>query len=408
MTQSIRVEELTPPHNQLAKHAVHIHKFGGSSLANTQCIKRVVDIIRRHCQLNDFIVVSANGDTTDALFVLYQQAIEQNTELFTSIDQLKEMQSQLISSLLNKSSAARLIEYLCADIKKLTKWLTTDPQQHQTNMLAFGELWSARLLSAVLNEQVCASYYLDAREFLTIDNEKACKVETVSSTAAFAQKTQAGKLAIITGYICQDAEGNTCTLGRNGSDYSATIMAALSGASNVTLWTDVDGIYSADPRVVPLARKLHRLPNGVAKELGRLGNPVLHAKTLQPLTNHDTHLHVASSFEPTGSGTEIGKFGQIAKQELSVTYLNDLIQAKSNSLIGDLGNQAILEFSPICADTQEGFIVISQEQQKTFTAWLGAQQIEALITPVSIIATVGHKVIYHGNVQARFKRSLKH
>jgi aspartokinase/homoserine dehydrogenase 2 len=408
MTQSNTVEPLSSGNNQLAKHAIHVHKFGGSSLATTQCIERVVDIIRQNCQLDDLVVVSANGNTTDDLFNIYELAVENGQDLLVAIEALKQSQSVLISELLNKSSAAVLIDILSDDIEQLTVWLTDQPCQYHADMLAYGELWSARLLSAVLSEQVCPSYSIDARDFLVINNDKDCAVDNQSSSKQFQQNLQKGKLAVITGYITKNAQGKTCTLGRNGSDYSATIIASLSGALNVTLWTDVDGIYSADPRVVPLARKLHRLPNGVAKELGRLGNPVLHAKTLQPLTNHSTHLHVASSFDPEISGTEIGKFGQIAKQELSVTSLNDLLLVQSTSLTGSLGEQANHEFSAICCDVKQGFIVIHQAQQKFVSQWLASHDTEVSFTPVSILAIVGHSVVNQGNIQARFKRALKH
>ena len=408
MSQSNAAEQLSSGKNQLAKHAIHVHKFGGSSLATTQCIGRVVDIIRQNCQLNDLVVVSANGNTTDELFNLYQLGVDNSVELLPALEALNKSQSALISELLNSSSAARLIDILSNDIEQLSIWLTTEPTRHLADLLAFGELWSARLLSSVLSEQVCPSYHLDARDFLVINNEKDCAVDNQQSSQQFQQQLQKGKLAVVTGYITKNAQGETCTLGRNGSDYSATIMASLSGALNVTLWTDVDGIYSADPRIVPLARKLHRLPNGVAKELGRLGNPVLHAKTLQPLTNHSTHLHVASSFDPDISGTEIGKFGQIAKQELSVTSLNDLLLVQSTSLIGSFGEQAINEFSAICSDVQQGFIVIQQAQQKLVSQWLASNDTEVSFTPVSILAIVGHSVVNQGNIQARFKRALKH
>jgi aspartokinase/homoserine dehydrogenase 2 len=408
MTQSNTVEQLSSGNNQLAKHAIHVHKFGGSSLATTQCIERVVDIIRQNCQLNDLVVVSANGNTTDDLFNIYKLALEKSDELFLAIETLEKSQSTLIGELLNPSSAADLIKVLSDDITQLTAWLSDQPSQHHADMLAFGELWSARLLSAVLSEKVCPSYAIDARDFLVINNDKDCAVDNQQSSQNFQQNLQKGKLAVITGYITKNSQGETCTLGRNGSDYSATIIASLSGALNVTLWTDVDGIYSADPRIVPLARKLHRLPNGVAKELGRLGNPVLHAKTLQPLTNHSTHLHVASSFDPEISGTEIGKFGQIAKQELSVTSLNDLLLVKSTSLAGSFGEQASNEFSAICSDVQQGFMVIHQTQQKLVSQWLASHDTEVSFTPVSIIAIVGHSVVNQGNIQARFKRALKH
>lgn len=401
--------ELQAPKNKLEKHAINVHKFGGSSLANAQCIERVLEIIRQNCQLNDIVVVSANGKTTDYLFTLLNLA--EDGDFAESIAELQAQQSTLISEILNEKNAKQLTQLLLKDIVQLTQWLSSDFIQHRNDILAFGELWSARLLSALLNEKICPSNAIDARDFLVIDNEQSCTVDHALSSAQLKTHLQFGKLAVITGYISQDTRGITCTLGRNGSDYSATIMASLVGAFNVTLWTDVDGIYSADPRVVPNARKLHRLPNGVAKELGRLGNPVLHAKTLTPLVNeslsHHCHLHVASSFDAQVQGTEIGKFGHIAKQELSVTYLNDLLLAQSASFIGDKAAQVMQEFSPICADKTQGFVVINQSQQKALSQWLASHDVEVTFRPVAIIATVGYNVAQRGDVKARFKRSLK-
>jgi aspartokinase/homoserine dehydrogenase 2 len=405
--------------NKLAKHAIQVHKFGGSSLATTKCIKRALEIIRENCQLNDIVVVSANGKTTDSLFAIYSlvektiadQGIQTSDDLTQAITELAKEQAQLITELLNDNNTKQLLLRLHKDIEQLTTWLAGDIVQHHNDILALGEVWSARLLSALLNEQVCPSNCIDARDFLVIDNEQSCVVDTAISAAQLRQRRQLGKLAVITGYISKDTRGKSCTLGRNGSDYSATIIASLVAAGNVTLWTDVDGIYSADPRVVPSARKLHRLPNGVAKELGRLGNPVLHAKTLLPLINplseHHTHLHVASSFDAQVIGTEIGRFGQIAKQELSVTYLNDLLLAQSVSFIGEAAAKAKAEFSPICMDDQQGFMVITQAQQKSLSQWLASHDVEITFRPVAIIATVGHRVSERGDIRARFKRSLK-
>lgn len=407
---------LNKAENKLAKHAINVHKFGGSSLANAQCIERVLDIIRQNCQLNDIIVVSANGKTTDGLFALLNLVEAKEEDNFSDtlarlLVELKQQQLTLINALLNEQNAKQLTQSLSADIALLTQWLADDLYEHRNDILAFGEIWSARLLSALLNEKICPSNAIDARDFLVINNEQDCMIDHALSLAQLKTHLQFGKLAVVTGYISKDVRGKTCTLGRNGSDYSATIMASLIGALNVTLWTDVDGIYSADPRVVPNARKLHRLPNGVAKELGRLGNPVLHEKTLNPLVNerlaHHCHLHVASSFDAQVSGTEIGDFGLIAKQELSVTYLNELLLAESVSFIGDFAKRAIAEFSPICADEQQGVIVIKQSQQQALSQWLASHDVEVSFKPVSIIATVGHKVALRGDINARFKRALK-
>jgi aspartokinase/homoserine dehydrogenase 2 len=411
-TNALDVETLTQ--NKLAKHAIHVHKFGGSSLATPECIQRVLGIIRQNCQLNDIVVVSANGKTTDALFALYllaEQSATTKQSLDEAIKTLAAQQHLLINQLLNANNARQLIQRLTRDIEQLSLWLLTDLASHHNDILALGEVWSARLLSALLNEQVCPSISIDAREFLVIDNEQSGLVESALSTTQLKQQLQFGKLAVITGYVAKDSRGHSCTLGRNGSDYSATIIASFVAAEHVTLWTDVNGIYSADPRVVSSARKLHRLPNGVAKELGRLGNPVLHAKTLLPLVNplseHHTHLHVASSFDAEVVGTEIGKFGQIAKQELSVTFLNDLLLAQSVSFTGDNAIKAKAEFAPICVDAERGFMVITQEQQKALSQWLASHDTEVIFKPISIIATVGHKVSERGDIKARFKRSLK-
>lgn len=394
--------------NKLVKHAVQVHKFGGSSLASIECINRVVEIIQHNCQLHDVVVVSANGDTTDDLIEIYQLALNNSEQLHQAIEALQQKQIQLIEGLLSAEHASYLIDSVEQDFQLLAKWLQIDISEHESELLALGECWSAKLLASILSERVCPSYAIDAREFLVINNETDCQVDYQVSETNLSAQLKSQQLAVITGYIARNTQGMPCTLGRNGSDYSATIVAALTNAQNVTLWTDVDGIYSADPRVVPLARKLHRVPRSVAKELGRLGNPVLHSKTLQPLERVGSHLHVASSFDPATAGTEVGDFGQIAKQELSVTYLNDLLLVQSENFIGEAGEEAYQKFSAISGDLKSGQLVIYLNQQKAVSEWLAGSDAEVRFTPVSIMAIVGHKVANRGNVKARFKRALKH
>ncbi|REL28521.1 aspartate kinase [Thalassotalea euphylliae] len=396
------------PQNRLAKHAVEVHKFGGSSLASVECVNRVVEIIQRNCQLDDIVVVSANGDTTDDLIEIFQLAIENSDQLHQAIDGLKQKQQGLAKGLLSDVNTGALFTAIEQDFALLAKWLQLDIRAHEAELLAFGEMWSARLLAAVLAERVCPSYAIDARTFLVIDDEVNCQVDYEQSRDKLQRQLNGQQLAVITGYIARDAQGLPCTLGRNGSDYSATILAALTDAQNVTLWTDVDGIYSADPRVVPLARKLHRVPRTVAKELGRLGNPVLHAKTLKPLVQVGSHLNVASSFDPATIGTEVGDFGQIAQQELSVTSLNDLLLVESAALKGEQGQQIASEFAALSGDVNTGQLVIRLAQQKLISESLVSLGQEIKFTPVAIIAVVGHQAAQRANLRARFKRALKH
>ncbi|QOL26543.1 bifunctional aspartate kinase/homoserine dehydrogenase II [Thalassotalea sp. LPB0316] len=394
------------PDSATGKLAINIHKFGGSSLASSECIERVIDIICRHCQINDIVVVSANGGVTDQLFNLCQLA-KDNENYQDALENLHFQLKGLIAQLLNEQNSTYLTKQLADDFALLDSWLAKALEKHRNDILAFGEIWSARLLSAVLNERICPSHAVDARDFIEVVSEQNTQVNYDVSRAKFNQIKQDHQLTIATGYIARDVDGRSCTLGRNGSDYSATIMAALTGAANVTLWTDVDGIYSADPRIVPAARKLHRLPNGVARELGRLGNPVLHVNTLKPLEEHATHLHVASSFDSETSGTEIGKFGFLAKQELSVTYSNDVLIVSSELLSSLSHADAIKRFDPICFDESKALMVIKQEQQKTVSQWCASKVGEVTFKPAAIIAVVGHKVASRGDVKARFKRALE-
>jgi len=394
-------------HNRLNKHAVNIHKFGGSSLASAECVERAVSIIQQHCSLTDIIVVSANGDTTDGLIEIFKLAATKSEHVHEQISLVKAHQYQLIEALVSESSAKELIALLEQDISLILKWLQVDINAHYSELLALGEIWSARLLATILNEQVCPSKAVDARDFLRLSDESSCAVNYSLSQQLFEQVKPQRSLAVVTGFIARNEQNGPCTLGRNGSDYSATILAALTQAQQVTLWTDVDGIYSADPRVVPNARKLHRVPRAVAKELGRLGNPILHAKTLQPLDSNNCHLHIASSFDYQNAGTEVGDFGQIANQELAVTIENDLLLAQSESFIGDEGVAAAQELSALAVDGSKGQILIPISQQLSVSHWLASQATEVKFTSVSIIAVVGHQVTKRANVKLKLKHALK-
>ena len=397
--------------NIASNRQVNVHKFGGSSLADAAYVNNVADIINRNATVGDYVVVSANGDTTDHLFSLFDLTTG-SEELALALLKLEEQQSLLIETLLDGDIKQTLIELLKQDINQLKFWLQGNAEQHHHDILAFGELWSTRLLAEVLSERGINSYALDARKFLVVESCQSTQVDYAVSSALLEQNQQANQLAIITGYIARDQQGKSCTLGRNGSDYSATIVGALVNADKVTLWTDVDGVYSADPRIVPSARKLNRLPNQVAAELGRLGNPILHKKTLQPLTENDEqtnriiHLHVASSLAPENIGTEVGNFGQIAQQELSITHQNDLWLIQSKDLHSEQGLLLDQKLSPICHDYRRGLLVIDDEQKNLVSDWLSKRGLIFTIQPAAIIAAVGYQVANRGDIKANFKRAL--
>mgnify|MGYP000151744875 CR=1 FL=1 len=390
---------------QQPKVSCSVHKFGGSSLANSQCINRVVSIIKEHGKLEDLIVVSANGKTTDQLFKLLDATDEQAV---TQLANIEIEQIALISDLLSTKGTATLSTQLSADIELIDRYfIESKVNENRNDILSFGEVWSARLLAAVISENLCPATAIDARDILVLDSQNNFTLNEPLSRQNLAQAKQAGKLNILTGYIAKDELGNTQTLGRNGSDYSATIVAHLLNADNVTLWTDVDGVYSADPRLISTARKLHRLENSVAKELGRLGNPVLHAKTLNPLATHSIHLNVASSFLPEDIGTEIGAFGEIAKSEISVTHNNELIKINSQQFSQLILEQINARFLPIYQCQNSTCVVISEQFSDLAVHYLREQDIDFSTQDVSLIAVVGYQIANRGEIKARFNRALK-
>ncbi|MEW6998798.1 bifunctional aspartate kinase/homoserine dehydrogenase II [Colwelliaceae bacterium BS250] len=388
--------------------AVNVHKFGGSSLANVQCIERVIDIIKSNANLCDLIVVSANGKTTDKLFSLLDTSLTA-VAFSEQLAQLKANHLELINGLLNPSQCDELITELNADINRIGYWQKNQQLAGQrNNVVAFGELWSARLLASVLSQSVCAANVIDARDVYILDSSNNFSLQQSLSQKKLLNHKKANKINVLTGFIASDEQGQTQTLGRNGSDYSATIAAHFLNADNTTLWTDVDGIYSADPRIVPNARKLHRLENSVATELGRLGNPVLHANTLKPLATHSIHLNVASSFDPSIVGTEIGAFGDIAKQEISVTHNNDLVYFHSDEFSKSLLVQIESRFQPLYKCSDNSCVVISPQFADLALQFLIEQKVNFSQKLVSLIAVVGYQVAQRGEIKARFNRALKH
>ncbi|PKE37647.1 bifunctional aspartate kinase/homoserine dehydrogenase II, partial [Klebsiella pneumoniae] len=174
-------------------------------------------------------------------------------------------------------------------------------------VVGHGEVWSARLMAAVLNQLGMEAAWLDARAFLRAERAAQPQVDEGLSYPLLQQlmAQHPNKRLVVTGFISRNQAGETVLLGRNGSDYSATQIGALAGASRVTIWSDVAGVYSADPRKVKDACLLPLLRLDEASELARLAAPVLHARTLQPVSASDIDLQLRCSYTPEQGSTRI-------------------------------------------------------------------------------------------------------
>ncbi|WP_394130234.1 bifunctional aspartate kinase/homoserine dehydrogenase II [Shewanella maritima] len=277
----------------------HLHKFGGSSLADADCYRRVAHILLTHGHSDDLVVVSAAGKTTNFLYKLLQ--LREDGQFWQEeLQVLISFQQKLIEQLLSNEQARNLRERLSTDKSQLIALLSLDTlTSYQLNqVVSFGERWSAKLMAALLRESGVAASHVDACSILLADEQAVPNIRLQASR----DKVQAllakhpNERLVITGFICANDQGDTLLLGRNGSDYSATLIASLADIGRVTIWTDVEGVFNADPNKINDAKLLNSLSLAEADRLAHLGSPVLHCRTLQPLFNTEVSLAVRSSY----------------------------------------------------------------------------------------------------------------
>ncbi|MCM2678323.1 bifunctional aspartate kinase/homoserine dehydrogenase II [Echinimonas agarilytica] len=305
--------------------ARQVHKFGGSSLADSHCFKKVCELVQSHTHGGDMVVVSAAGKTTNHLLACMQSSnADEHSEC---LDVLHQFQSTLITEVLDAVPAQPLLQALALDIANLRRWLG-EPMSttRQAEFVVHGEMWSARLLAAALNQAGSKAQWLDARVIFCAGEGPQPAIDVEQSTVLLKpiQKQHPDSRLIVTGFIARNAQGDSVTLGRNGSDYSASMLAVLARAKSVTIWTDVAGVFSADPRKVNGAHTVPLLSLQEADELARLGSPVLHARTLQPLLRTQIRAAVRSTFAADGNHTQMisGQAGD--KGAKTVTYLDNV------------------------------------------------------------------------------------
>jgi len=300
----------------VSKSPWKIHKFGGSSLLNADCFERAAGLLLDYPDERIGVVVSAMAGTTDGLLNLTILA-EQDDDAFRSdLAEIGErysgvakqtIQGELLVGVLDAwSQDAEDIK----DVLKAVALVKSAPQRSRDVVAGYGEIWSARLLAALLKRLSGerGGTWIDARKVITVrQTELGPTVLWDTSQAKFDEILPANfsGIAVITGFIASDEEGLQTTLGRNGSDYSAAIFAALSQAAELCIWTDVDGVMSADPNRVPEAQVIEQLTYDEAMELAYFGANVIHPQTLGPVVDKAIPMRIRNSYNPSHPGSRI-------------------------------------------------------------------------------------------------------
>jgi homoserine O-acetyltransferase len=332
---------LKPIFGKNGSRPIKILKFGGKSLANGEGLDRVLEIITAKAKAGEpiAIVLSARQRATDQLEDLLDKAAvgkdyRQNIEMFEKYQKHNYKTVDLTGEF---KELAQLLEgvALLGDYSPKIK----------DQVLALGELISVKLVSAVLVERGIPAQMVDARQLIKTDShfgdasvlEAESKENILKKFEQFADDV----VPIITGFIASDENGNTTTLGRNGSNYSAALFANFLNAAELQNYTHVDGIFTANPDLVPDAKRISNLSYAEANELANFGATILHAKTIIPLIEKNIPLRILNTFNNDSEGTLISaKTEKEGIKSLSVIENVSLINLEGRGLLGKVGIDA--------------------------------------------------------------------
>ncbi len=289
-------------------------KFGGSSVAKPERIMQIVEILKQYYAKGEkfTVVFSAFGGVTDQLIGMCQDA-QNNKDFSLSLGAFRERHVTAVEALIEEQNKENILLDLKENHDDLEKLLTgisllgeVSPRTLD-HVLSFGERNSAYIISHVLKENGINAAYLDARKVLktnsNFNNAKVNLKKTYSNIKEYYKNHQ--EIQIVTGFVGSTEQGVTTTLGRGGSDYTCSLLAAGLGADCMEIWTDVNGVMTADPRKVPKAFTIPTMTYSEAMEMSHFGAKVIYPPTLQPALHENIPLYIKNTFEPDFIGTLI-------------------------------------------------------------------------------------------------------
>jgi len=333
-------------------HGWAVHKFGGTSVADADCFRRVSALLHSQESPRLAVVVSAMGGMTNALLELIGQAERSNSAIGAGIDAIRQRYSSTVDELISSATdRAPLLEAFerelgeTSDILNAIALVRSAAQRSRDVVAGYGELWSTRLLAAYLTQEAGddpgkrAVSWIDARKVLVVEpGELGPAVLWERSTALADEHFPATDkcIVVITGFIASDADGLQTTLGRNGSDYSASIMGALLNASDITIWTDVGGVMSADPNRVSEAAVIEQLTYNEAMELAYFGAKVIHPQTMSPAVERGIPIFIKNTFEPGAPGSKVSAIASNGHAIKGITTVENvaLVNLEGTGMIG--------------------------------------------------------------------------
>ncbi len=409
---------------------LQVMKFGGTSVGNAECIRRAADIVARaSLEGAVVVVVSAMSGVTNRLILAAQQAA--NGEEMKSrevADALRNQHTAAVTALINeearRSQLMSEVEQIIGEVTSLCCGITLLRELTPRTLAvvsSIGERLSARLMAGALSELGLRSEAIEATEVIVTDDDYGQAEPLMAqvrerASARLLPLLGDGITPVVTGFIGATAEGTPTTLGRGGSDYSATALGAALNADEIIIWTDVDGVLTTDPRLVPNARLLHEISYNEAAELAYFGAKVLHPKTLRPVAEAGIPVSIRNSFAPEKPGTKITRAGRPTNNGVrGITAIGDvsLITVGGRGIVGVIGVAAktfaavagvranVLLISQSSSENDICFIVDSADAARTLKALRNAfasdlvhHDVEHITvnSEIAIVAVVGDRM----------------
>ena len=328
-----------------------VMKFGGTSVADAAAFENVARIVAAERESSPVVVVSAMSGVTDSLLAATTTAIEGNVnDAIASLEKTFQRHGAVAKELLPELEAEKFVDEVNSSAQRITCLLQalkteSNHKQIQDGVVSFGETLSSTLLAAVMNQQGVAARQVDARRCIITNEEYTCAAPLITETFASCQKELRPLLddnvvPVLGGFIAAALNGATTTLGRGGSDYTAALVGAALSANEIQIWTDVTGVLTADPRVVPEAQTIDRLSYSEAAELAYFGAKVLHPKTIQPAIESRIPVRICNSRAPHERGTLVGPETETSSRTLkAIAHKSGVttVQITSARMLGAYG-----------------------------------------------------------------------
>ncbi len=419
---------------------MQVLKFGGSSVANAENIKKVIAVLKKRTAAEQtIVVVSALGGITDLLLNCSHLAAQGVETYASTLIEIEQRHLQAVRELIpinNQSSLLSFVKTQCNEIEDICNGIFLLKElspRTRDRIVSYGELLSSKIIAAALDAQDLPAHWLDSRQLIVTNSEHGNALVNFASSnqriVDYVEKNEA-PLYLAPGFIAANEEGINTTLGRGGSDYTAAIFAAACSATVLEIWTDVSGMMTADPRLVPNARIIPQISYQEAMELSHFGAKVIYPPTIQPVMSKGIPVWVKNTFSSEDQGTVVKQ--QVTESTNSITGISSmgniaLLSLEGSGMIGIPGfskrlfealatkkinviliTQSSSEHS-ICVGIEEAKAVAAKHSiDEEFAYEIEIKKVEPLVVEknLAIIALVGDRMKNHTGISGKFFSAL--